>query len=161
MKRHITPILFGILLLPSSFVGVSGSFERLASAGIFPVTSVVAAEGTQVGEVKMQVIPDDSKVYRVWVTAYSSVPEETDDTPLITASGHKVRDGIIAANFLPFGTLVMIPDIFGDKVFTVLDRMHKRKEGFVDVWMPTKEDALKFGIRKTEIIIVPTVLASK
>ncbi len=161
MKRYITPILFGVLLLPSSFAGVSSSFERLVTGGILPVTSVVAAENIQSEGANMEAAPSKRETYRVWVTAYSSVPEETDSTPFVTASGYKVRDGIIAANFLPFGTLVMIPDIFGDKVFTVLDRMHKRKEGFVDIWMPTKEDAVNFGIRQTEIVIVPTVLASK
>ncbi len=159
MKRYITPILFGLLLLPSSLVGVSGSFERLATIGMLPVTRVVAAEDPQFEEIRKEILPNP-ETYRVWVTAYSSVPEETDDTPFITASGYNVRDGIIAANFLPFGTLVMIPDIFGDKVFTVLDRMHRRKEGFIDIWMPTKEDALNFGIHNTDIVIVPKVIAS-
>ena len=40
---------------------------------------------------------------RVWLTAYSSSVDETDDTPFITASGKHVRDGIVATNFLPFG----------------------------------------------------------
>ncbi len=159
MKRYITPILFGVLLLSSSFAGVSGSFERLATGGILPVTNVIAAENIQSEGAKTEATPSKSETYRVWVTAYSSVPEETDDTPLITASGYKVRDGVIAANFLPFGTLVMIPDVFGDKVFTVLDRMHKRKVGFIDIWMPTKEDAINFGIRKADIVIVPKTIA--
>ena len=90
----------------------------------------------------------------VWVTAYSSTPEETDDTPFVTASMTEVRDGIIAANFLPFGTRVIIPDLFGDKVFTVEDRMHRRKTNFVDIWMPTKQDALEFGINRAEVVIL-------
>jgi len=53
-------------------------------------------------------------VMRVTATAYNSVPEQTDDTPFITASGSHVRMGVIAANFLPMGTLVKIPDYFGD-----------------------------------------------
>lgn len=90
----------------------------------------------------------------VWVTAYSSTPEETDETPFITASGKWVEDGIIATNFLPFGTKVKIPEKFGDKVFVVEDRMHRRKTDFVDVWMPTKEDAKQFGIARTKIQIL-------
>jgi len=90
----------------------------------------------------------------VWVTAYASTPEETDSTPFITASMTAVRDGVIAVNFLPFGTKVMIPKFFGDKVFTVEDRMHSRKKDFVDIWMPTKQDAIDFGIDRTEIVIV-------
>lgn len=94
------------------------------------------------------------ETHEVWVTAYSSTPEETDDTPFTTAMNSEVRDGIVAANFLPFGTKLRIPEHFGDKVFTVEDRMHRRKTNFVDIWMPTKEDAKQFGISYTEIIIL-------
>lgn len=90
----------------------------------------------------------------VWVTAYSSTPEETDDTPFVTASMTEVRDGIIAANFLPFGTKVLIPELFGDKIFVVEDRMHQRKKNFVDIWMNSKQDALNFGIARAEIVIL-------
>lgn len=94
------------------------------------------------------------EVKQVWVTAYSSTPEETDDTPFITASGNSVRHGIVAANFLPLGTKVQIPEFFGDTIFEVDDRMHSRKTNFVDVWMPTKEDARRFGIAYTEILVL-------
>lgn len=90
----------------------------------------------------------------LWVTAYSSTPEETDDTPFITASGSHVRDGIVATNLLPFGTKVMIPEYFGDKVFVVEDRMHSRKDNNLDVWMPSKSLALKFGITYTKIVVI-------
>ena len=92
--------------------------------------------------------------HEVWVTAYSSTPEETDDTPFITAAGTKVRDGIVALNFLPFGTKVKIPTVFGDKILIVEDRMHSRKVGFVDVWMPTKTAALRFGINRATLIVL-------
>jgi len=90
----------------------------------------------------------------VWVTAYSSTPEETDDSPFITASGTYVRDGIMATNLLPFGTEVKIPDAFGDKIFVVEDRMHQRKTNNVDIWMPSKSEALQFGIRYATIEIL-------
>ncbi|MDP3003980.1 MAG: hypothetical protein Q8N43_00505, partial [Candidatus Azambacteria bacterium] len=41
-----------------------------------------------------------SKTMKVVLTAYSSTPDQTDDTPFITASNTRVRDGIVAANFL-------------------------------------------------------------
>lgn len=90
----------------------------------------------------------------VWVTAYSSTPEETDDTPFITASGTTVRNGIIATNLLPFGTKIQIPELFGERVFIVEDRMHRRKTNHVDIWMPTKSAAKIFGISRTAIVIV-------
>lgn len=95
---------------------------------------------------------------KVWITAYSSTPEETDDSPFITASGTRVRDGIVATNLLPFGTKIKIPQLFGDKIFVVEDRMHRRKTNHVDVWMPTKSKAKRFGIAHTEVAVVELAL---
>lgn len=94
------------------------------------------------------------KTRRVRVTAYSSSPEETDDTPFITASGKNVRDGIVASNFLPLGTKIRIPAVYKDKVFVVEDRMHPRMKNVVDIWMESKEDAIRFGAREASIEIL-------
>ncbi|MGE4554863.1 MAG: hypothetical protein AB7D02_01935 [Candidatus Paceibacterota bacterium] len=92
---------------------------------------------------------------RVIVTGYSSTPEETDDTPFITASGKVVEEGIIAANFLPFGTKVRFPLLFPDKIFIVEDRMHSRfSKNRVDIWFPSKELALQFGAKETLLEII-------
>jgi 3D (Asp-Asp-Asp) domain-containing protein len=95
----------------------------------------------------------------VWITAYASVPQETSDHPFITASGERVRDGIVAANFLPFGTEIEIPSLFGDKVFTVEDRMNRKFSGRVDIWMPSVNDAIDFGIRHAQVVILNSDLA--
>src|SRR5438128_8379875 len=42
----------------------------------------------------------------VRATAYSSTRDQTDASPFVTASGTRVRDGIIAINGLKFGTKV-------------------------------------------------------
>ena len=95
------------------------------------------------------------KTLKVVVTAYSSSPEETDDTPFITASGKRVAEDIIANNGLPFGTNVRIRELFGNKVFVVGDRMNKRMGNHrIDVWMPSKALALNFGVKNTELEIL-------
>ncbi len=94
------------------------------------------------------------KSYTVSASAYSSTPDQTDDSPFITASGTYVRDGIIAANFLPFGTAVKIPDMYGDKIFIVEDRMNKRYMYNIDIWFPDRESAKIFGRRTVRIEIV-------
>lgn len=94
------------------------------------------------------------EVREVWITAYSSTPEETDDSPFVTASGSRVRDGILAANFLPFGAEVQIPETFGDKIFVVEDRMHHRKTNNIDVWMASKSEALEFGRQYATIVVL-------
>ena len=79
-------------------------------------------------------------------------------SPCITANGfdvcaHGIED-TIAANFLKFGTKVKIPELFGDRVFVVRDRMNKRYPDRVDVWFKSYDDAIKFGIRVASIEIV-------
>lgn len=84
-------------------------------------------------------------------TAYTSSVDECDADPWITADGYDLRDGgdgVIATNVLPFGTKVRIPALFGDKIFTVHDRMNKRYSYRVDVWMETKSQARKYGLHK-------------
>ena len=94
------------------------------------------------------------KINQVVITAYSSTIEETDDSPFVTANGTTVRDGIVAANFLSFGTKIQIPAIFGDKTFIVEDRMAPKNNGKVDIWFSDKKSALKFGVKIAEIVVV-------
>ena len=101
---------------------------------------------------------NSQKTYRkikVIVTAYSSTTWQTDDTPYTTANGSEVRDGIVANNMLPFGTAIKLPELYGNKVFTVEDRMHSRKSKYqVDIWFPTLEEAKAFGVKETYIEVV-------
>ncbi len=94
------------------------------------------------------------KTMKVVLTAYSSTPDQTDGTPFITASNTRVRDGIVAANFLDFGTKVKIPSLFGDKVFTVEDRMAKKHNDKIDIWFPEKYLAKNFGVKEAEVVIL-------
>jgi 3D (Asp-Asp-Asp) domain-containing protein len=89
--------------------------------------------------------------YKIPTTAYSSEVGQTDSTPFITASGTSVRHGVIAANFLPIGTRVRLPDLYGDEVFVVEDRMNARYNQRVDIWMEETADARNFGIHWTTV----------
>ncbi len=84
-------------------------------------------------------------------TAYNSLPWQTDDTPFITASGTHVRHGVVAANFLPIGTRIKIPELYGDQVFIVEDRMNARYYKRLDVWMEHYDDAIAYGVRTITI----------
>jgi len=94
------------------------------------------------------------KMMKVVLTGYSSTTDQTDDTPFITASNTRTRDGIVAANFLAFGTKVQIPSIFGDKVFTVEDRMAKKHSDKIDIWFPERYLAKNFGVQEAVVIIL-------
>ena len=93
------------------------------------------------------------KTVKVTITAYSSTVDQCDGDPFITANGTHVRDGIVAANFLPFGTKVKIPELYGEKIFTVEDRMNARYYYKIDIWMPTREQAKQFGVKYVEVEI--------
>lgn len=90
----------------------------------------------------------------VTTTAYSSTPDQTDDTPFITASGTNVRWGVVAANFLPIGTLLRIPDYYGEQIFVVEDRMNTRYDYRLDIWMETRTEAKQWGIRNVRVEIL-------
>lgn len=104
------------------------------------------------GEVEVQ----SKKALKVTVTAYTSDPDETDDTPFHTASGTMTREGVAATNVLPFGTKFKVPKLFGERIFVVEDRMNARYNGvnMVDIWFADKDSALSFGKRSATIEIL-------
>lgn len=140
-------------MFPYIFAAVSTAV-LLFSSGTVIRPSEAMQEPSFVPDEPIIETAEEFETHEVWVTAYSSTLEETDSTPFTTAMNSDVRDGIVAANFLPFGTKLQIPEHFGDKVFTVEDRMHRRKTNFVDIWMPTTEEAKQFGISYTKILIL-------
>ena len=132
MKRII------ILVAALAFASIP-SFT--AKAGISPS----ALENTALKAVKTLTLK---------ITAYASVPEETDDTPFITANGTYVHDGIVATNLLPFGTKIKIPSLFGDKIFVVEDRMNQRMKNGLDIWMSDRSSAIHFGANYAKVIVL-------
>ncbi len=126
-----------------------------------PFDSEIIAKGKTLPKVKLAAIdwsmkvdqPD--KVMDAVITAYTSTPGQTDDTPFIAATGKRVHDGMIAANGLPFGTRIKIPSLYGDKIFVVEDRMNRRYGlGRMDIWLDTtRAEAMKFGVKRVEVEI--------
>jgi 3D (Asp-Asp-Asp) domain-containing protein len=92
------------------------------------------------------------------MTAYTSEVAQTDSSPCITANGFNVCEhGIedtVATNYLPFGTRVRIPELFGERVFVVRDRMNARYYRKFDIWMKDKAEAIQFGVRVAEIEVL-------
>jgi 3D (Asp-Asp-Asp) domain-containing protein len=87
---------------------------------------------------------------QVIITAYSSTTDQTDSTPFITASGRRVRPGIVAVSrdlkdILDFGQIVYLE---GVGYFVVEDVMHERWTNRVDIWYPSRLKALHFGVKQ-------------
>lgn len=76
------------------------------------------------------------------VTAYS--PQECDSA--YTASGTMPRDGVVACNWLPFGSRVQIDGTW----YTVEDR--GGMDG-IDIFMDSHQDAIDFGTRTESVYI--------
>ncbi len=139
--------------------------EEIITIGDFRKEAEMDSEAAKViGEMVVTSSVDESEAEVIVrtsthvITAYNSEPGQTDDTPCITANGFNVcqhgEEDTIAANFLKFGTKVKIPELFGDRVFIVRDRMNKRHASRVDVWMKERSDAITFGIKVAQIQVI-------
>ncbi len=99
--------------------------------------------------------PKVAQTIHMIITAYSSTVSQTDNDPFITASNTWVREGIIANNLLPFGTKVRIPELYGNKIFVVEDRMNRKKGYYhVDIWFPDYLTAKEFGAKRAYVEIL-------
>lgn len=141
--------------LGASVANISRAIDTVAQNVVIEETQ--AAEQYQTGhmtavQVSRPNIPKVRKI-KALVTAYSSAPEETDSTPFVTASNTRTRDGVVAANFLRFGTAVRFPDLYGIKTFVVEDRMAQRFSDRMDIWFATKDEAKRFGVQYVTVEI--------
>jgi 3D (Asp-Asp-Asp) domain-containing protein len=94
----------------------------------------------------------------VTATAYNSVPEQTDGDPTLAAWGDSLAPGMkviaVSQDLIPLGldhrTSVTIKGLPG--VYLVLDKMHKRWEKRIDIYMGLDLDAARtWGKRQVEI----------
>jgi len=137
-------------------------FPQSALTSIEEQETVLPLDGlvTLQGQALVQSTNPDTPVvvtqYWVPVTAYSSTPDQTDSTPFITASGTGVRDGVIACNFLKFGTRVRFPQLYGEKIFVVEDRMAVKNSHKMDIWFVSRDQARQFGIKIAKVEILGT-----
>ena len=120
-----------------------------------PVLELASIQGNSLLPVSNPEAPIKVKKVNVVITAYSSTAWQTDDTPFITASGKTVEQGIVANNMLAFGTEIRIPELYGDEIFVVEDRMNQKKGYYhVDIWFPDYWQAKDFGAKNTYIEIL-------
>ncbi len=153
MNRKHSIALVAVFLL-------TGGVCSYAAARYFDFCRSVEASVPKpvVREAKIFLPPEMVLTMTKRVTAYTSNPKETDDTPFITASQEIVRDGIVGTNQLGYGTKVKIPALFGDKIFVVEDRMNLRYKNSIDIWMGVGEEATKkaneFGYKYAEVVVL-------
>lgn len=154
--RHIFRLSVTALLI-NTLIPIVTTHAQTVKAAVqpSPVAVVIAPVAPQ--DATLPIIPDvpakKTLVFRS--SAYSSTVDQTDGDPFTTASGAKVHPGTIAANGLPFGTRIRIPQYFGNKIFVVEDRMHPRwGNQKLDIWMTTRHEAKQWGVRTIKIEIL-------
>ena len=120
--------------------------ERLFAHNEAEQSSVSLIAGTPFDEI--QIIPQR---VRATVTAYSSAPGQTDDSPFTAANGKQVFDGLVACpREYAFGTKVII----NNRLYECGDRMALKHKDRFDIWMPTTAQALLWGAREVDVIIL-------
>jgi len=165
--RHMKKHAFDLSVLVFVFVlGTYVFFPSVVNADTEPtgnldaktVNMIVASmqnETKDFGRLPMALEAKAKRTFKIPVTAYTSDVVQTDESPCITASGLNVcernKEDIVAANFLPLGARVRIPDLYGDRVFYVQDRMNARYDRHLDIWMKDYQDAKQFGLKMTTI----------
>lgn len=160
LKRKLYTVNIGILVLFMTILVVGGLILP-SNDNIFETDKNLDSYSITTNNTLLPVInptkPEPKVVEKMpsIITAYSSTPEQTDSTPFITASNTRVREGIVANNHLPFGTKVKIPEVYGERIFIVQDRMHwKKPNNQFDVWFPEYNQAKNFGVKETYIEVL-------
>ena len=155
MKQTLITIAAAIGLLSATVFLASGAVQEEDLTFDLDQKLAIAQGNSLLPTSNPTTEPKVVKKMSVVVTAYSSTVWETDDTPFTTAAGTEVRDGIIANNLFPFGTKVRIPDLYGNKVFVVEDRMNQRMGHYrIDIWFPSNWEAKLFGVENTYIEVL-------
>jgi len=103
------------------------------------------------------------KAIKAELTAYSDDPRSSEQWGSQTAMQTHTRLGVIAApKNIPLGSKMYIPELKNykaDGMFDVEDRggaIKVKADGtyVIDVWVPTHEEALEFGRKKTTIYLI-------
>jgi 3D (Asp-Asp-Asp) domain-containing protein len=97
----------------------------------------------------------------VSVSTYNSIPNQTDSTPFITATGTRTRYGVVAVSRdilskVGYGAKVRIVQWTGGRgcnhrtipqgtIYAVEDTMAKSQWRRMDIWLPSRTQAINFG----------------
>ena len=166
----VLPAALATPVLPSSSVASQAVKAALSvpakAAATKPASSAAAARAQGVNRALSSAVRSTERSAVVHSTAYNSTPGQTDATPFITATGTRVRSGVVALSRdllgrFPYGTRLSIEDLSGrysdtlrGRVFVVEDTMNVRIGNTVDVWMGSRGEAMAWGNRNVRITAV-------
>ncbi len=97
-------------------------------------------------------------IFKVRVTAYRSVSNQTDDSPFITSIGHRtsqegvaVSPDLLKSRSACYGDVVIIPGVGTRIINDVMALRHRRS---FDVWVSTLSDEKNFGVKRLDIQVI-------
>ena len=175
ISKKLTVILIAIVTVTSVKIQSASAMSLLPSAPMFSTATQIAYDAIQEygftipkdeeTEATDQTTEQTTKKYDVQytriavVTAYNSVPWQTDATPCISADGSdicklKQQGEESCAAALPFGTKVNIP---GFGVCIVRDRLAPKYAYRIDIYMGGADQiqtAKKWGKRKLMVEVL-------
>ncbi|WP_310583203.1 hypothetical protein [Deinococcus sp.] len=173
LSLFAAPVALATPALPSSAVASQAvkaalSAPAKAAAAVKPVkpVSAAAARAQGVTRASSSGLRSTGRSAVVHSTAYNSTLGQTDSTPFITATGTRVRSGVVALSRdllgrFPYGTRLTIEDLSGrysgylrGRVFIVEDTMNVRIGNTVDIWMVSRGEAMSWGNRNIRITAV-------
>ena len=146
-------LIFGLILMVALGIICQPKVEK--SSPDMAISGLLTIQGNSLLANSPLPTPKVAKTIKMVATAYSSTVQQTDNDPFITAAGTWVRDGIVANNLLPFGTKIKMPELYGDKIFIVEDRMNRKKGYYhIDVWFASYSEAKNFGAKTTYVEVL-------
>lgn len=167
LKRNAKDIAIGIVsgIVIANVFFLNSAYADVATGPEYPdeATVAVMVEAMQnqmrpYGSLPVSDAADPRRNLTVPITAYTSEAAQTDSTPCIAARGFNLcehnEEDVVAANFLPMGAKIRIPELYGDRVFTVVDRMNARYSNRLDIWMREYDDAKSFGLQYATIEVL-------
>lgn len=164
-------LLIGIVTLTSVKIQSASAFELLPPAPVFTTATKLVYDAIQDTGFKvperydsaLQPASDIPVKYTktVTVTAYNSVPWQTDSTPCISADGSNIcelkkQGEQSCAAAMPFGTKINVP---GFGVCTVRDRLAPKYSHRVDLYFGGADQigqAKQWGKRSLQVSVLDT-----
>jgi 3D (Asp-Asp-Asp) domain-containing protein len=162
-KGYVVALVLSAVIVCVVAVGGFGGPIMLLNTPI-AVESPLKADNQQVlDESETKPVDGDSEKDGEWqtvrmrVTAYCACPKCCGKNAKgITACNYKIKDGdsIVAADRkYPFGSEMIVPGYNGGKPVEVLDRGGLIKGNRLDVFFPSHEEALKWGVKYLDVKI--------
>lgn len=155
LRVRMVPVSYKLFILAlGALIGGSGVFIHITYPNAL-TTETIVIENTRALPVQAKEV-EKVETVEEWekaeFSAYTASVDETDDSPLIMASGKIVYIGAIACpRHIKLGTVI---ELKSGVRYTCEDRMNIRYKNNFDIFMPSKGEALDFGRKYLEYKVI-------